>query len=50
VTGDEMGLERESRAELTQIFTLDRARFLNKRGKLTSDKFDEILTKFKNFF
>lgn len=50
-TGAELGLTREdSRAELTQIFTLDRARFLSKRGELKPEKLNEILVQLKKLY
>lgn len=51
VKGTEKGLVKEiSRLELTQVFTLDRARLLSKRCELTPDKLKEVLEKFKKYY
>lgn len=49
VAGKEL-TSTDNRAELTQVFTLDRARFITKRGELKPEKLNEVLTQFKKYY
>lgn len=46
----QLELDRNSRVELVECFTLDRARFSKKYGILNPDKMQEVLEKFKKYY